>query len=543
MSKKVYSNAAKGMNNGGNIAQTEQVPGKNQVKNNAGGYVFQITPWDMFKRFLIIGSQSNSYYADAKAITTDNVDNLIKCIQEDGMRVVNMIVDVSDKGLAAKNDPAIFALALTATYGNDDVKRYAFQNLNKVCRIGTHIMMFAEYCNSMRGWGRSLKNAVAKWYTSKNTSDAAYQMMKYKNRENWSHRDLLRVSHPKADGDMAMLFNWVTKPDTMNMVMNVPETLEAFYVASKLGTMTKEQIIENVIKYRLPREVIPTEYLTDIDIWAALMDVGMPMTAMIRNLGNMTRVGLLVPLGKYTKMVIEKLESSENLKKAHIHPINVLIALKTYKSNGYVPGRKGNSTWEHVPAIASALEDAFYNSFHYVEPTGKNILLALDVSGSMSGACMGTPILTDAEISAAFAMITVRTEKNVHVVAFKFNNSISTLPITENMSLNDVLRTVRCINFGRTDCSLPMVYAKNQKLDVDCFIVHTDNETRCGQNHPYQTLKNYRESMGKDSKSIVMATRSTPFTIADPSDKGMLDIASFTSDVPSVVSGFIKGDF
>ena len=541
MSKKVYSNVAKGMNNGGNIAQTEKVPGKNQVKNNAGGYVFQITPWDMFKRFLIIGSQSNSYYADAKSITTDNVDNLIKCIQEDGMRVVNMIVEVSDKGLAAKNDPAIFALALVATYGNDDVKRYAFQNLNNVCRIGTHIMMFAEYCNSMRGWGRSLKNAVAKWYTSKVVSDAAYQMMKYKNRENWSHRDLLRLSHPKVDGDMATLFNWVTKPATMNMAMNVPETLEAFYVASKLGSMTKEQIIENVIKYRLPREVIPTEYLTDVDIWAALMDVGMPMTAMIRNLGNMTRAGLLVPLGKYTKMVIEKLESSENLKKARIHPINVLIALKTYQSDGNVRGRKGSSTWDHVPAIASALEGAFYDSFHYVEPTGKNILLALDVSSSMSSACMGTPILTDAEISAAFAMTTVRTEKNVHVVAF--NHSISTLSITKNMSLKEVLRKIQNINFGGTDCSLPMVYAKNQKLDVDCFIVHTDNETWCGKGHPYQTLKNYREAMGKDSKSIVMATRSTSFTIADPRDKGMLDIASFSSDVPSVVSGFIKGDF
>ena len=89
-------------------------------------------------------------------------------------------------------------------------------------------------------------------FRSKVVSDAAYQMMKYKNRENWSHRDLLRVSHPKVDGDMATLFNWVTKPATMNMAMNVPETLEAFYVASKLGSMTKEQIIENVIKYRLP---------------------------------------------------------------------------------------------------------------------------------------------------------------------------------------------------------------------------------------------------------------------------------------------------
>ena len=45
-----------------------------------------------------------------------NHDALVRCIQADGIRAVNCIVEISDAGRAPKNDPAIFALALV---GND----------------------------------------------------------------------------------------------------------------------------------------------------------------------------------------------------------------------------------------------------------------------------------------------------------------------------------------------------------------------------------------------------------------------------------------
>ena len=47
-----------------------------------------------------------------------------------------------------------------AAHGNLDAKALAFQNLSKVCRIGTHLFHFAEYVNALRGWGRGLRGAV-----------------------------------------------------------------------------------------------------------------------------------------------------------------------------------------------------------------------------------------------------------------------------------------------------------------------------------------------------------------------------------------------
>jgi 60 kDa SS-A/Ro ribonucleoprotein len=80
-----------------------------------------------------------------------------------GVRAVNRIVEISDSGRAPKNDPAIFALALVATHGNNEAKALAFQNLAKVCRIGTHLFHFAGYVNALRSWGRGLRNAVGRW--------------------------------------------------------------------------------------------------------------------------------------------------------------------------------------------------------------------------------------------------------------------------------------------------------------------------------------------------------------------------------------------
>ena len=54
---------------------------------------------------------------------------------------------------------------------------------------------FAAMVNELRGWGRGLRNAVANWYNSKDIKDLSYQLVKYQQRDGWSNRDLLRLSH------------------------------------------------------------------------------------------------------------------------------------------------------------------------------------------------------------------------------------------------------------------------------------------------------------------------------------------------------------
>ena len=190
--------------------QSEPIPGSAQVPNSAGGYAWQVDDWTRLDRFLILGAEGGTYYIGERDLVKQNHDALVRCIQADGVRAVNRIVEISDSGRAPKNDPAIFALALVAAHGDPAAKALAFQNLGKVCRIGTHLFHFAEYVNALRGWGRGLRNAVGRWYVSREADDLALQVVKYQQRDGWSHGDLLRLAHPKAPSrDHEAVFRWI----------------------------------------------------------------------------------------------------------------------------------------------------------------------------------------------------------------------------------------------------------------------------------------------------------------------------------------------
>ena len=94
---------------------------------------------------------------------------------------------------------------------------------------------------------------------------------------------------------------------------------------------------------------------------------------------------------------------------------------------------------------------------------------------------------------------------------------------------------------GGTDCAQPMIYAKKKNLKVDVFIVYTDCETWAGKVHPSKALKQYRAKLGIDAKLIVCAMTSDGFTLADPDDRGMLDMAGFDAAAPDVIRQFVLG--
>ena len=95
---------------------------------------------------------------------------------------------------------------------------------------------------------------------------------------------------------------------------------------------------------------------------------------------------------------------------------------------------------------------------------------------------------------------------------------------------------------GGTDCAQPMLYAIEKKKMVDVFIIYTDCETWSGPVHADKALQRYRRESGIDAKLIVVAMTSNGFTLADPNDAGMFDIAGFDSNAPEIMRQFILGE-
>lgn len=209
--------------------QTEAIPGSAQVANSAGGFSWEVNDWTKLNRFLILGNEGGSYYASEHKMTVANAEAVLRCLKEDGPRVVAIIVEISEAGRAPKNDPAIFALALAAGKGDADTKRLALEALPRVCRIGTHLFQFIEAVQGFRGWGRGLRRAVGEWYTEKDADKLAFQLVKYRQRGGWTHRDALRLAKPAAGTrpDLA----WAVGKPTTELVL--PDIIAAFIEVEK----------------------------------------------------------------------------------------------------------------------------------------------------------------------------------------------------------------------------------------------------------------------------------------------------------------------
>jgi 60 kDa SS-A/Ro ribonucleoprotein len=147
--------------------------------------------------------------------------------------------------------------------------------------------------------------------------------------------------------------------------------------------------------------------------------------------------------------------------------------------------------------------------------------------------------LTAAQVAAAMSMTIAKTEPYYQILGFA--DTIRDLGIAPSMSLNDVMRKTSMHNFGATDCALPMIHAQRNKTEIDTFVVITDNETWFGNVHPHVALQNYRQAMGIDAKLVVVACTPTEFSIANPEDRGMLDIVGGDSNLPKLITEFSAG--
>lgn len=523
--------------------QSQPIPGSTQVPNSAGGFSFTANDWSLLDRFLIIGTEGGSYYANEQKLTKENATVAVKLIAADGVRVVNRVVEVSDRGLASKNDPALFILAMASSLGNDETRKAAFLALPKVARIGTHLFHFAQYRQAFGGWGKGMKKAVSKWYSDKDVDSVAFQAVKYQGRDGWTHKDLLRLAHPLPENaSRAAVYKWITgyaggaiKDRQRLEAGTLPNIIQAFETLKGLeGDVVAAAKLVSASK--MPREGIPTPLLTQPEIWEAMLP-SMGLTALIRNLGTMSKIGFLVAGSAAEKTIRERLNDEVLLRKARVHPLQVLSALLTYQQGH---GVKSAATWTVAPKIIDALDDAFYKSFEFVQPTGKRQMLALDVSGSMTwGEVGGVPGLTPRKAAAAFAMVTARVEKEYEFMAFC--DKLVPLTITPKQRLDDVCAAMDRLSFGGTDCALPMVYATKNKREFDAFAVFTDSETWHGDIHPTQALAQYRKAHVKDAKLAVMGMVANQFTIADPKDPGQMDFIGCSADTPSVLANFIRG--
>lgn len=481
-------------------------------------------PWKAAMRFLVMGTETGTFLAGHRSFLPEQATNTISLIKSDGIRFVETLAEVAKSGQAPRHDALLYSLALASALGETPTRQRALSHVTSICRTGAQLFEFVTAAEQLRGWGRGMRKAVADWYVSSNVDDLTHQALRHHQGGGWTHRDLLRLSHPKPPTEgHRVLFKWI-----IDEVLTGPNpTIEAAMALTEPGAPVADLIRE----HRLTRHIVPPELLCRPEVWDALLQ-DMPVAEMIGNLGGMTRSGLLTSSSAATHHVVDKLLNETLLRRAKIHPISFLFAHAAYAQS--------HASYEPVRPIVDALDSAFKLAYSALEPTEKRSLIGIDGSGSMTTATVGGSRLSACEAATAMALITSSTEPTCTPMVFA--DSLRKLPFSKGMTLAQALQHTREVNFGAIDCSLPMVWAAKQRVETDLFVVYTDKKTGFGKIHPTQALADYRQRLGINAKLITVSLCGNPFTIADPGDPGMLDVVGFDACVPAALREFIVTD-
>lgn len=523
--------------------QTRRTPGRtDEVRNNAGGFVFEVSDKDRLERFLILGTDGGTYYTSERKLTEQNMAFVKALIRKNSRGVIDVLANVADENRAPKNAASIFTLALVLAEENSD-KMYLRESgvVNKVVRTSTHLFEFANYIDALGGWGRAKRSAVAMWYEGKDANQLAYQAVKYRQRDGWTHRDLFRKVHPV--GVDSTVGNFILGKGTG---VNSPDSIRGFAEMQNAGTV--KEVVSILNKYKnLPWETIPTQFLTEKKVWETLFYNGaIGQTALLRNVTRFAKLGMFDDM-VFAGDVSAALADKDRIVKGRLHPVAYANALGIYGkgavgSSAYGYGSHGarSINWTPNAKVLGAIEAGFYESFAAVEPANKATYVAVDVSGSMTwGAPAGLVGMNYMEAAAVMAMVTVRTEP--YAVIKAFSTGMQEVGVSDADSLATVIQKFSSLSFGGTDVAAPIVDATKNRLKVDTFVVYSDMETWAGDRKPFQALEDYRQSSGRKARLAAVGLASTGSTVTDPKDKGSLNLVGFDSTAPRVLADFSAG--
>jgi 60 kDa SS-A/Ro ribonucleoprotein len=476
--------------------------------------------------FLILGGNAASYRAAQSSFDEESAKSVQKYLREGGVHAVRSIEAVAASGSALSNDAALFALALASSpqFADPETNAAALGALPQVARTGAHLCKYAAYVGNLRGWGRGLRSAVADWYTSKPAKELAAQILKHRHRRGWSHRDLLRLSHPKPPTPAHnAIFQWAVEGELGHLApVNVASgDLRQIYAFEQLKRTTDEtEMVRLIEDYRLTYDMIPAHCRKSAPVWEALLG-SMPFMAMVRNLGNMTTAGLISRQSAATALVVARLMDRSRIRRANVHPVALLSALMKYK----------NGPWETSGLVAGALEDAFHFAFDNVEASGKRILFGID-SGLIAGTagCTGMPHLTPCTAIAALAMEFARVD--AHPVVMALRERPVHIELTKDERLTEVCRAIAA-EPRSADPSSAIEYAISNGISIDCFVFVSDRL-------PLNELEKYREQTGIAAKLILISPAATAFDEFVPSGN-VMRIAGFDATVPRAIRYFMSG--
>lgn len=442
--------------------------------NRAGGKAYSLTPKQALAQYAVTGSFGDVFYADAEEQLKEVAELAAKCPTH---FVAQCAVYARARG-HMKDMPA-YLLAHLTTRGPEGLValRAAWSH---VIDNGKMLRNFVQIVRSgavgRKSMGTAVKRLVQSWLNAR--SPAA--LFRDNVGDKPSITDVIKMVHPKpVDETRKALFGYLIEKE--HNIEHLPQLVLMYeqFKKAQAGRGTGADAFDKEVLGELTVPDVPFQMLDSLGLsteqWKAVADkAGWQMTRM--NLNTFKRHGVLDDKAMVKKLAA-RLRDPAEVAKARVFPYQLMMAFKAASDIPY--------------ELSEALQDAMEHAVANVPAFGDNVVVALDVSGSMHSPVTGvrkgaTSKVTCSDAAAMFAAAIVRKNPGSRILAFSDN--LQEVKVNPRDSVATITSTLARLPSGGTDCSLPMRHLNEKGLKADMVIYLSDSESWLdSQNHGYRS--------------------------------------------------------
>lgn len=495
--------------------------------------------------------------------------------KENPLVAIDLIKKAFDSKLIQNPETLVFALAVCARQtGKDTLRHAAYNAIKTICSTPQHFILFIKFASELakslpepkHGWGSGWRKAVNDWYLSKDALELAKCVTRYKGRYGWTHKDIIKLSHPKtSDIAKQAVFKYVLfglketqkefgdKPEAVEVVNYIQSVEDFKHCEDELQAARLLEI------HNLTLDHVPGHMLKSEEVWNSLIPT-MSLTMLFNSLQRIHNIGILKPNATAVDKIIDAISDQDKLASEKIHPALVHITIKNYEKSGkplsFEKQRVKNAAKKPSPPplkpnrkIIEALYKTLGYSFNSLEPTGLRYMITIDMNKAMQDSpAWQCGNVSAAEAGCLIALCLLRCEQNVTVATFK-NIGIHVVNLDKNGSLGQIVRKMKQMPTGAVNLEKPMIWATQKSKKYDVFINVVDVvEKRFGNgvrtDNPIKAIKDYRTKMElKDAKLVTCAMTSAHMVSHADTDKNCLSICGFDENVPKIIEAFARSLF
>ncbi|MDT8924691.1 TROVE domain-containing protein [Pseudomonas taiwanensis] len=482
------------------------------VKNHAGGKAFVKSDEQALVQYVMTGTFNDTFYVTGESQLTEV---LARASQVPDEFLAKLAIYGREKGMM-KDMPALLCALLVAR-GSEHSEAVFKRVIDNARMLRNFVQMLRSGVVGRKSLGSRAKRLVKGFIASLND----YALWEASVGNGPSLVDVMKLAHPKAkDERRNALYAYVMgKPVVAALLPDFIRDYEAF-----LSGKSKAAPL------RAPFQKLTALPLGAEDWMRIATNARWTMTRM--NLNTFARHGVLCN-PQMVSMIAERLADREQILKARAFPYQLMTAML--------------NIGEEVPCeIRAALEKAMEVALENVPAIDGELVLAIDVSGSMVNSVTGRQAGASSKVScldAAALIGAALRAKNRSAKILAFEYGCREVAVPQDCKVMTIAQKIKAYHGGGTNCGSVIQYMLDHGIKANNLILVSDNESWAdGYRSDLSTLwAKYKRECAPEARMINLDITPNQYSV-NAKRADTLMVGGFSDDVFSVMKAFLAGD-